>query len=204
MTGDLAYTEDFEGALDANVTLANTAHATPFGEWARLYQHITDNDKCTENTTCAWLWSDPTLPAYYPDMAFGPGGCVVRNWLDDIIVSPWVSLQHDPRRRGHGALLCGASAASNYSASRIVHELERADPQSRIDNTDTPAPGDSIDVPTPWLHTSTGTSTRQLSPGPRPSGYDVLPRRWGARRSRCSFRVSDCQYDLRALPRRRP
>ena len=59
VTGDLAYTENFEGALDPNVTLGEHRHATPFGEWARLYQHITDNDRCTENTTCAWLWTDP-------------------------------------------------------------------------------------------------------------------------------------------------
>src|SRR6185295_15576482 len=74
VTGALTYSENFEGALGPNVTFANTASATPWGEWARLFHHVTDNDVCVENMTCSWLWSDPTLPARYPDMAFGPGG----------------------------------------------------------------------------------------------------------------------------------
>ena len=79
MNGGLTYTENFEGALNPNVTLANTAPATPFGLWARLFPHITDNDKCAENTTCAWLFTDPLRTAFFPDMAFGPGSAVIHN-----------------------------------------------------------------------------------------------------------------------------
>ena len=87
-------TEDFEdGDLDIG-TFMNIAESVPFGTWARLYPHISDNDVCTENTTCAWLWTDHRTPtrALDPSLAFGPGGFVVKNWLDDSIVSPWVSL----------------------------------------------------------------------------------------------------------------
>ena len=90
--------------MNANVTLVNSSLALPFGEWARVYQHITDNDKCTENTTCAWLWTDPLKIATFPDMAFGPGSAVIHNWLDDIIVGPWVSLASTPGATGHHPL----------------------------------------------------------------------------------------------------
>ncbi len=55
VTGGTPYTEDFEAALNANVTLVNTANSTPFcaAPWVRVFSHVTDNDKCTENTTCA-------------------------------------------------------------------------------------------------------------------------------------------------------
>ena len=76
---DSLRSEDFEdGTLDIG-TFQNIHDSEPFGEWARLYPHITDNDFCTENTTCAWLWTDDTTPtpANDPSMAFGPGGFVV-------------------------------------------------------------------------------------------------------------------------------
>lgn len=90
--GYLEYTEMFEGALNPNVTFKNSAPAESFGEWARLFSHVTDNDKCAENTTCSWLFTDPVKIAYYADMAFGPGAAIVRNWLDGTLVSPWVQL----------------------------------------------------------------------------------------------------------------
>ena len=96
VTGGLSYAENFEGSLNANVTLVNSSLALPFGEWARVYLHITDNDLCTENTTCAWLWTDPLKIATFSDMAFGPGSAVIHKWLDDIIVGPWVSLASTP------------------------------------------------------------------------------------------------------------
>ena len=95
-------TEDFEdGDLDLG-TFVNIADSAPFGIWARLFPHISDNDVCTENTTCAWLWTDHKTPtrALDPSLAFGPGGFVVRNWLDDSIVSPWVSLAGTPTAAG--------------------------------------------------------------------------------------------------------
>ena len=85
--------QDFEGEVDPGI-FVELHDTTPFGQWGRLYSHITDNDACAENTTCAWLWTDYTTPtpANDPSMAFAPNGYVVRNWLDDMIVSPWVSL----------------------------------------------------------------------------------------------------------------
>ncbi len=98
-------TEDFEDGLpfdDLSAWAGNIQDSVPFGTWARLFPHTTDNDACTENRTCAWLWTDYTTPtlANDPSMAFGPGDFVVRNWLDDIIESPWVSLATTPTAAG--------------------------------------------------------------------------------------------------------
>ena len=94
-------TEDFEDGLpldDLNASAGNFQDSVPFGTWARTFQHITDNDLCTENITCAWLFTDDTTPTLFndPSTYFGPGGFVIRNWLDDIIESPWVSLASTP------------------------------------------------------------------------------------------------------------
>ncbi len=94
--------EDFDdGTLDIG-TFMNIADSAPFGTWARLFRPITDNDLCTENTSCAWLWTDYRTPslANDPSRAYGPGGFVVKNWLDDIIVAPWVSLAATPAAVG--------------------------------------------------------------------------------------------------------
>ena len=73
VTGGLEYNEDFEGTLGAHVQFANTNPSAPFGQWARIYEHITDNDACTENTTCAWLFTDlsgpPTTRTWHLDRA---------------------------------------------------------------------------------------------------------------------------------------
>ena len=45
VTGTLTYTEDFEAALNPNVSFVNTAPATPFGEWARLYLMMGEGDQ---------------------------------------------------------------------------------------------------------------------------------------------------------------
>ena len=113
--------EDFEdGDLDLGTAL-NIADSAPFGTWARLYRHVTDNDRCNENTTCAWLWTDYTRPTLFndPAMAFGPGGYVIRNWLDDIIVSPWVSLASTPTASGT-PLAFRRFPGNFFNTSRIV------------------------------------------------------------------------------------
>ncbi|UCE01514.1 MAG: T9SS type A sorting domain-containing protein [Candidatus Latescibacterota bacterium] len=99
-------TETFTGGTITIGTFENIADNVPFGTWARVFKGITDNDVCSDNTSCAWLWTDdgsfdgnPTL-ANDPSMAFAPGGFVIRNWLDDIIVSPWVSLAETPTATG--------------------------------------------------------------------------------------------------------
>jgi hypothetical protein len=150
VVGGLSYTEDFEGTLDAHIGLVNSAEATPFGEWVRLFQHITDNDACTENTTCAWLWTDPTLPAYFPNMAFGPGGTVLRNWLDDTVVSPWIGLGSTPNAAG--TLLSHRLFPGNtFFEGRIVFRWSVRS-KVRVDNTDTSTAGDSVDLVAPWEH----------------------------------------------------
>jgi hypothetical protein len=152
VTGGIAYSEDFEGALNSNVTLVNSASATPFGEWARLYSHITDNDKCTENTTCAWLWTDPVKIALFADMAFGPGSAIIRNWLDDTIVSPWASLASTPLAQGT-VLSFRRFPGNRFNQGAIVQNW-RVRGKVRIENTDTSAGGDSIDCVSPWGHVS--------------------------------------------------
>jgi hypothetical protein len=91
-------TENFDdGSLDLGA-FVNIQDSAPFGNWARTFPHITDNDVCQENSTCALLWTDYTTPtiANDPSMSFGPGGFVIRNWLENSIVSPWVSLSTTP------------------------------------------------------------------------------------------------------------
>jgi len=152
VTGGIAYTENFEAALNANVSFANTAVATPFGEWARLFEHVTDNDKCTENTTCAWLWTDPTKIAFFPDMAFGPGSAIIRDWLDDTIVSPWTSLASTPSAQG--TVLSFRRFPGNRFTQGGVVQNWRVRGKLRVANTDTTAPGDSIDCVSKWGHAS--------------------------------------------------
>ena len=163
VTGGIAYAENFEGALNPNVTLIETSGAMPFlqAPWLRLFPHITDNDKCTENTTCAWLGTDPTRSAFSSNMAFGPGGAVIRNWLDDIAASPWVSLVSTPTATGT-ILSFRRFAGNNFGDGKIVQGW-RVRAKSKVDNTDTAAPGDSVDCVTPWGHASQFNSLGNFS-----------------------------------------
>ncbi len=113
--------EGFEGTLNPRVSFLNIQDSKPFGQWARIFQHVTDNDFCTENKSCAWLWTDhitPTL-ANDPSMAFAPDGYVIRNWLDNTIVSPWVSLASTPTATGT-VLRFRRFPGNFFSQSRIV------------------------------------------------------------------------------------
>ncbi len=118
-------TEDFEdGLLDdlgPGAAALNIQDSAPFGTWARLFPHVTDNDACTENRTCAWLWTDDTTPTLFndPSMSFGPGGYVIRNWLDDRISSPWVSLASTPAAAGT-VIQFRRFPGNFFSQSRIV------------------------------------------------------------------------------------
>jgi hypothetical protein len=115
-------TEDFtDGVLSNGWTFVNMQDNKPFGIWARVFQHITDNDLCTENTTCAFLWTDDTGPtiANDPSMSFGPGGFVIKNWLDDTVIGPWVSLASTPTAKG--TILTFRRFAGNFfTTSKIV------------------------------------------------------------------------------------
>ncbi len=152
VTGGTAYSENFEGSLNANVTLANTASAAPFcaAPWVRLFSHITDNDKCTEDITCAWLGTDPLRTAFFLDMAFGPGQAVIHNWLDDIIVSPWVSLAATPGATA--TILSFRRLAANPFGTGAIVQGWRVRAKTKRDNTDTPAAGDSVDCIGLWGH----------------------------------------------------
>jgi hypothetical protein len=189
--GGISIGEDFTGSMDPNVAFVNSAPATPFGEWARLYRHVTDNDKCTENTTCAWLWSDPNLVASDASTLFGPGGAVLHSWLDDIIVSPWVSL--GSTGSGSGTVLAFHLFPGNpFATSRILMAGEVRS-RSRVDNTDTPTPGDSVDCTSEW---NVGTpysplngfswvnSLYDITAGVLPQGREIQVR----------FRVVDVQF----------
>ncbi len=201
VTGVLAYTEDFEcgdvACLHPNVEFVNSSPSTPFGLWARLWPHPTDNDICTENTTCAWIFSDPSLLAYSPGMAFGPGGAVVRNWLDNVIVSPWVSLSGLPPASGT-VLTFRRFPGNNFASGRIVQGW-RVRSRVYVDNSDTPTPGDSIEVVTPWAHTTSWNSLSSFTW--TTNRYDMSPHvPTGARDLQVSFRTSDWQLVNGATP----
>ena len=193
VTGGTAYSENFEGALHPNITLIETSNALPFlnAPWTRLFAHVTDNDKCTENTTCAWLNSDPLRTAFSSTMSFGPGGAVVRNWLDDIVASPWVSLASTPSASGT-TLSFRRFAGNNFGEGAIVQGW-RVRAKAKVDNTDTPAPGDSVDCVTPWGHASQfnslgsfqwGTNLFDMTAFFTPSAAEI----------QVSFRTVDWQY----------
>ena len=196
----LVYNEGFEGPLNPNVTLVNTANSTPFcaAPWLRLFSHITDNDKCTENTTCAWLDTDPTRLAFFPSMAFGPGQAVIHNWLDDVLVSPWVSLASTPSATG--TLLSFRSFPGNLFRNGRIVEGWRVRSKTQRDNTDTSTLGDFVTCVSPWtllsngFHTlnmfSWGTSLREVTPWFDPSAQEI----------QVSMRISDWQYLANDVP----
>ena len=65
--------EDFEdGLLSNGWAFVNLWDTKPFGTWSRLFPHISDNDVCTENRTCAWLWTDHTTPTLANDSVASP------------------------------------------------------------------------------------------------------------------------------------
>ena len=132
-------------ALDPNVSFANTAPATPFGEWARLYQHVTDNDKCTENTTCAWLCTRSGAHGVLPGHGVRPGlggrPQLARRHHRQPVGEPGQHARARAERSSSyrpfpGNTTRWARSASNWQVRSKV----------RIDNTDTSMPGDSIDA----------------------------------------------------------
>jgi hypothetical protein len=154
--GTYVYTEEFEGALNANITLANTAPAMACGEWGRLYSHITDNDKCSENTSCAWLWTDPLKIAYYADMAFGPGSAIHHNWSDQCIASPWADVTQ-PTGASGTVLSFRRFPGNRFTQGKVVQNWSVRG-KVKVDNTDTSTTGDSIDCVSNWGHASSWNS----------------------------------------------
>ncbi len=198
MTGPLSYSEGFEAALNPNVQLLNTGNAQHFcaAPWWRLFPHVTDNDKCTENLTCAWLDSDPLRIAFDPSMTFGPAQAVIHNWLDDVLVSPWVSLASTPGAAG--TVLSFRRFGGNLVSRGDIVQGWRVRTRLRRANTDTPAPGDSIDCTTAWGHAHQFSSldsfqwltfVNDMTPFFAPSGREI----------QVSFRNTDFQL-LVGLP----
>jgi hypothetical protein len=191
VTGGTAYSETFEGALNPNVTLIETANARPFFDapWLRVRLPVTDNDPCQDNLTCAWLGSDPNLPAFDPSMGFGPGGAVVRNWLDDAVASPWVSLASTPLAP---ATVLRFRRFPGQRSDQLITQGFRVRSKVRIDNTDTPAPGDSIDCVSAWSGTSFNTlATFTWSTLTTDMTLRLAP---SAAEIQVGFRTSDWQY----------
>jgi hypothetical protein len=193
VTGGTAYTENFEGALTPNIQLVETSNSLPFldSPWLRTFSHVTDNDLCHENFTCAWLGTDPNRPFFDASMSFGPGGAVIRNWLDDIVASPWVSLASTPF--ADGTVLRFRRFPGNVFSQGAIVQGWRVRARVRTDNTDTPAPGDSVDCVSPWGHAQQWnsldpfiwvTSLFDMTPHFDPTGSEI----------QVSFRTSDWQY----------
>ncbi len=190
--------EDFaDGTLDIG-TFVEIQASEPFGEWGRTYDHITDNDACTENTTCALLWTDDKTPtiANDPSMAFAPGGYVIRNWLENTMISPWVSLASTPGaqstriqfRRFPGNFFSTSRMTANWS----VRSRKKVD---------------GIDCVSGWGHAFQNNSLSLFSwlipsgGNPPNSGYDMSsdfdP---SAEYIQVRHRVSDWQFRVGAGP----
>jgi hypothetical protein len=94
LTDSLGFTEDFSGTLNPSVSFVISGDSAPFGGWARLFQEPTDNTDCPTSPGCAWIFTDHTSPTFAndPGLAFGPNSYVLKNWLDDIVISPWVTM----------------------------------------------------------------------------------------------------------------
>jgi hypothetical protein len=151
--GGWPFFEDFTAFIpNFWISFLNMGDTTPFGAWARVFQHITDNDICSENPTCAWLATDHTTPTFAndPSMAFGPDQYVIRNWNDEIATGPWVSLASTPSaiatliqfRRFPGNFFSTARGVQNWSIQG----------RSRISNMDSLVPGDFLDCVSGWGH----------------------------------------------------
>ena len=153
LEGGITRFEDFSSFTPtASFNFVNLQDSTPFGAWARIYNYITDNDHCTENQTCAWLATDNTTPTFAndPSMAFGPGSYVIKNWLDEVLVGPWVSLGSTPTATST-FIQFNRFPGNFFSTSRAVQNWSIRG-KLKVANTDTTAPGDSIDCISQWGH----------------------------------------------------
>ncbi|MFQ5599157.1 MAG: T9SS type A sorting domain-containing protein [Candidatus Krumholzibacteriia bacterium] len=153
LAGGTSLSEDFEGVPPFAVTFVNIQDTEPFGDWAVTYPAVTDNDLCSASisSVSSWAFVDDVTPStacIIPDYAFFIGGFVVKNWLDNDIVSPWVSLASSPGAT-NTHLEFRTFPGNDFWRSRIaMNYTVRA--KTRIENTDSPAFGDSVDCVTPW------------------------------------------------------
>jgi hypothetical protein len=162
-TGTNAKTEDFEAGNTIG-TFMNMDDVKPFGpvaeggSWARTFYHITDNDVCTENGTCAILWTDFTTPSIANDasMAFAPYSYVVKNWLDDVMFSPWVSLATTPNAQ-ETLFQMRRFPGNNFGQGRIVQNWSI---RGGFDADD--GMGGTISCATAWGHNFSWNSLGQF------------------------------------------
>ena len=91
------------------------------------------------------LATDHTSPTFANDasMAFAPNGYVIKNWLDEVTVGPWVSLASTATAVST-VIQFRRFPGNFFSTSRIVQNWSIRG-RSKVANTDTPAPGDSVD-----------------------------------------------------------
>lgn len=146
--GLITFTEDFEGTLNPLVSFTTlTPSPSGPGPWARLEPLSVT---CRRHPSCGWVFSDPDLIC----LDAAGFGCVPEG-IDNVIISPWVSLASTPGSQStflRFRELQGPSSGFRIVRSWSVRSLRR------IDDTDTPTPGDSLDCPTAWRHTSSWNS----------------------------------------------
>jgi hypothetical protein len=151
LTGSLPANIDFDGG-DSPYTFQNLQDNVPFGQWSRVFQNISDNDVCSGNITCAWLDTDHTNPtvANNPTQAYAPNQYVMKSWKDNAVIGPWVSLAST--QNAVGTVLSFRRFPGNSFATSKGMQNWSVRSKTRIDNTDSPAGGDSIDCVTSWSH----------------------------------------------------
>lgn len=139
------------GACDGNGWLAadnappgdatGTCPSTP-GLWARLFSHPIDTDVCTENTSCAWVFFDPT-PCRPSDLL---PPCVPP-CIDNVVTSPWVPL--GPGAGAPSAVLSFREFPGQGPSSEVWRNWAVRG-RYWVDDPGTPTPGDSMLFTTPW------------------------------------------------------
>ena len=143
VTGGLAYTEDFEGlGIDPHIALVCSAPDLSGALYARLQHHPPDTDPAGEDTTCAWMFSDPAsncLPDLLP--------CVTHG-IYNHITSPWVLLAPGETP----TTLSWREWPGQPNLQIVLGWWVRV--LDRVPNRLTPALDDSLDCPGPWQHTS--------------------------------------------------
>jgi hypothetical protein len=134
-------------------------------------------------------------------MAFAPGGFVVQNWLDDIVASPWVSLTSLPSESAT-ILSFRRFPGDPFGNAGIVHGW-RVRGRWRVENTDTPASGDSVDCLTQWAHASQFNTLNLLQW--TTSVFDMTQHLEGKPDAiQLSFRTADWHYLTQPFPSPNP
>ena len=202
VTGAYPSSEDWDGGgtgANGDYEFVNLLDAEPFGVWLRVFKNISDNDLCTSNPTCAWLDTDHTTPtvANVPAQAFAPNSYVIKNWRHTALLSPWVSLASTSD--AVGTVLSFRRFPGNFfNTSRQVQNWSVRS-KRRIENTDTPGPGDSLDCVLTWSHAFQNNTLNTYSwmTALFDMSSNVAP---GAREIQLRFRQRDWQFIAGASP----